>query len=273
MTRMLTGTAVAALLVFGIPTAYAEVAITCNGDTQAGNGALLGCSKGAAESGINNILFSDAKAITGVPTPVSTLVGITNNAQQTQKTAFSFQSATDQLFVTGGAGNATITSTDNVINNLSYFVTSNQAPFYGSTFNAFSVLDTNLQVNSTAHGQNPAGTVTFFIQAQDAQGQSELFNSINFVLGNGQNKFEFASSNGEIITKVGFNAINVNAIEVLEVKQNQVTLGNTPGVINPQCPQPPCNVNVPEPGALGLLGSGLLSMSGIIWYRRRKDTV
>jgi len=256
MKSMLTGVAVVALLAFGIPSAYADVAITCDAVTVPDAGGLIGCTHGSAESGLNNILFSDTTAIDGNPLPLPTLVGITDNAHGTPKTAFSFSSTTDLLQVDSGTGGAaTIRSrTDGIINNLSYFVTPNQTPFYGSTFNAFTVFDTNLDTTS------PDGTAQFVISAVDALGNSETFTSVNFTLGTGQNKFEFVASGGEIMTNIVLAATGVNGVEVLDVKQNQVTLGNTP-------------TSIQEPGSLAGLGTGLLAMSGIIWYRRRKDGV
>src|SRR3954454_4120659 len=70
-----------AILLASLPltgTAHADVAIVCNhvGGVP-GIGSLLGCTQGAAESGLNNILFSDPKAIGGTAgSPLFTLVGI-----------------------------------------------------------------------------------------------------------------------------------------------------------------------------------------------------
>jgi len=272
----LLGVATAALLVCGtglVPAAYADIAITCQTGAQAGSGILLGCDSGSANSGLNNILFSDEKAITG---PATTVTGITNNAHGTHATAFNFTSVTDTLLVNNANGGAATINAVNgdLINNLRYQVAPNQAAFYGSPFNAFTVLDTNLRVNAEpGTGNDPAGTVSFFISALDAQGQIEIFNTINLDLFGGENKFEFIASAGEKMTFVQFNTTGVDSVEFLDVRQNQITLTTTGGVINPQCPEPPCPVDVPEPASVVMASTSLAGMTGYLWWlgRRRQE--
>src|SRR4051794_16718379 len=97
-----------AILLASLPltgTASADVFITCDFGPVPGSGGLLGCAKGSAEAGLNNILFSDPKAIDGTAiTPLPTLVGITDPAHGTPATAFSFHSTTDLLHIDNGSG-------------------------------------------------------------------------------------------------------------------------------------------------------------------------
>jgi len=262
-----------ALLSYSTPS-YADVAITCATGAQSGSTGFIGCLGGSAESGLNNILFSDDKAVSGDPNGLPTVIGITDPAHGTARTAFNFTSNTDLLKVnktTGGA--ATINSTtDSIINNLRYNVNPNQALFYGSTLNGFTVLDTNLQVNAdSGTGNNSAGTVQFTISAVTALGQAELFTSTNLDLFGGQNKFEFTATGGEVITSVTFSSTSVNAVDVLDVKQNQVTLVKVPLTPGQQCATPPCDVTIPEPGSAVLMGGGIVGMTGMLWWYRRKD--
>jgi len=258
--------AIVALLVYGAggvtSSAHADVAIFCQtSNVTAASGTLLGCAQGQVNTGVNNILFSDPAAVT----TGTTITGITNNAQQTQKTAFNFTSNTDTLLVNNAnGGNATIASTNGgVIDNLQYYISPTQP--YGSTFNAFTVLDTNLDVT------HPSGSVQFFITATTNQGGPESFTSVLIPLTSGGNKFEFRALNGEVITKVAYQATGVSDVTVETVKQDQITLGNVPGGPGQQCaPGVPCNV--PEPGSLALLGGALLGtgLLGFVFTARNR---
>jgi hypothetical protein len=245
MKRLLTTTAiVASALYFGAVAAKADVVVQCQtSNVTPGSGLSLGCSQGPVNGATSNIFFNDSLAVTSG----WTVTGFTDGPP---KTAINFTSTTDQLLVNnGGGGVATISSTtDNAINQLSYYVASTQP--YGSTFNAFSEIDTNLDV------QHPSGTVQFTIAAQTSLGTPETFTTVNFALTSGGNKFAFIAMNGEVITNLAYTASNVSDVTVEDVKQNQVTLTHQPG--DP----------APEPASLALFGVGLLGL-GFVTAKRR----
>src|SRR4051812_230851 len=162
-------------------------------------GGNLGCTAQQGNSlTFENILFSDPAAVTSG----ATVTGVTVHTN----TLFNFTSTTDSLIVNNdNGGNATIHATDGAVSNLSYYVSPTQT--YGSTFNAYTVLDTNLDV-----GQNTSGTVRFTIQAQTGIGTPETFTTVIFALTGGANNFSFVASNNEVITNVIFNAANVSNV-------------------------------------------------------------
>jgi hypothetical protein len=233
------------LLALALP-ASAGVLIQCQqSNVTAGVGLLLGCAAGQVNQGAENILFSDDAAIVG---PASTVTGITVHTN----TAFNFTSTSDTIKVNNakGGGIATIVSNiDDVIDNLSYYVSPTQP--YGSTLKAFTELDTNLDV------QHRSGRVVFDIFETGPGGVTSVQHSTNLNLTNGGNKFSFIADAGFVITKVTYNTFDVDSVSVETVKQDQVTLVDPP-------------ITVFEPASLAMLGSSLLGFAGITGIVRRR---
>jgi hypothetical protein len=184
----------ASLLVLALP-ASAGVLIQCQtSNVTAAVGSLLGCSAGQVNNGDENILFSDhVNAVLG---PAATVTGVTNHTH----TLFNFTSNSDTIQVNhaNGGGVATIVSThDNVINNLSYYIAPSQP--LGSKATAFTELDTNLDV--THH----SGHVVFDIEETGpGKAPASIQHSTSINLTNGGNKFAFLADPGFAITKITY---------------------------------------------------------------------
>ncbi len=238
--------------------AAADVVVLCQniqgGVTGSGN--LLGCTQAPGNNLTNeNILFNNPPYTTNGP--AATVTGET----QTSNTLFSFTSTTDTLTASTGQGFSTITAADGAVNNLSFYVDPSQP--LGSTFNAYTVLDTNLDV-----AQNTSGTVQFTIDAQTGTGTPEVFTTVVFDLTGGANNFTFVTSLNEVITDIIFNATAVIDILVEDVKQTSITLANTPTTC-PNGSPPPCNTQeVPEPTSVAALGTAFV-IFGVLARRRR----
>jgi hypothetical protein len=236
----------ASLAVLANPAA-ADVIVLCQ-NIQGGVLGAGGCTQAQGNSLTNeNILFNNPPfTSTTASAPSTTVVGET----QTTNTLFDFHTTTDLLTLNGGGGGgfATIHAEDGAVSNLSYFVDPNQ--LLGSTFNAYTALDTNLDV-----GQNTSGLVQFTITAQTSTGTPETFITQQFALTGGANNFTFEAINGEVITNVTFNATNVSSVLVEDVKQTSVNLANTA---------------IPEPGTLIVLGTALVGLGLSGWRRKMR---
>ena len=141
-----------------------------------------------------------------------------------------------------------------------------------ATYTIPGVTNVNQQAAGSLH-MDGTGFFEYGLDGIGSGGSDPLGSTLTFII----------SAPGLDLTDLAQNAnLQFAAADIISGTAGPVNSRNTGGIdvssglsVNPQCTQPGgCVSQVPEPGSLALLGSGLTSLGivgSILWWRRRRD--
>ena len=172
--------------------------------------------------------------------------GVTGNPifGTTNQTGLSVRFSSNENITAPANGQARIEAADGTLTTLTIDIP-------GATF-------TSLILNIDAA---TAGTVSFLVTEDNGQTTAGTF-----ALGaSGENFFTITAINGQRISSVSFSTtVAMTITNVDDVAQ--IRIGGATPITSPTPPQ-----NVPEPGTMLLLGTGIMGVAGALRRRRRKS--
>jgi hypothetical protein len=207
------------------------------------------------------ITFSATNSPTGDEQTVQFETGVTGSSvtgdSNKTQTLFTFSTLTNQTFTVMGLGQASLDCVTNCING-------SPPPGAASQLNSMEIKIASGFGMTDFIGNLDFGEGTFDVTAVD-----QMSKTFTFMLTNGSNFFTLDAINGEVITDI---QIKPDASSPAPSGFNDFQQPRVSGVCTMPAGSTTCTplADVPEPGALALLGTALAALGFIRW--RRKPT-